>query len=60
MDAQKPSVAIGVDIGGTNMSAAVVDTQTDHILSRETIETLASQGPEDGMQRLCDLIRHVL
>ncbi|MBA3872518.1 MAG: ROK family protein [Anaerolineae bacterium] len=60
MDAQKPSVAIGVDIGGTNMSAAVVDTQTGHILSRETIETLASQGPEDGMRRLCDLIRHVL
>jgi glucokinase len=54
------SYAIGVDIGGTNMSAAVMSHDNSALLSKETIETRAQQGPEDGMKRLGDLIARVI
>jgi glucokinase len=54
------SYAIGVDIGGTNMSAAVMNRENSAVLYKETIETRAAQGPEDGMKRLGDLISRVM
>src|SRR5664279_1252438 len=60
MNAVKQQYAIGVDIGGTHMSAAVVRTADGFILGNETIETRAAQGPDDGMRRLRDLIERVL
>ncbi len=51
--------AIGIDIGGTNMSAAVVDTAAQ-VVSYATTPTLAAQGSDDGMQRLGDLVARVL
>ena len=54
------SYAVGVDIGGTNMSVAVIRHTDGHILAKETIETLPANGPENGIQRLCDLIRNTV
>lgn len=56
----QPEFAVGVDIGGTNMSAAVVRSADSQVVSRETIETLAPQGPEDGMARLRAMIERVI
>jgi glucokinase len=50
---------IGVDIGGTGMSAALVDAAQARVLNRETIPTEAARGPEDGLRRLGDLIERV-
>lgn len=50
---------IGVDIGGTGMSAALVDAGAARVLQRETIPTEAARGPEDGLRRLGDLIERV-
>jgi glucokinase len=52
--------ALGVDIGGTNMSAAVVQIITGDVIHKETVETLPSQGADDGMARLCALIERVI
>lgn len=52
--------ALGVDIGGTNISAAVVETTTGTVIHKEVIETLASQGIESGMRRIIALIDRVL
>ena len=60
MNAGNHSYAIGVDIGGTNMSAAVINRANSNIHYKETIETLAAQGSEDGMKRLGDLIARVI
>jgi len=50
---------IGVDIGGTGMSAALVDAGGARVLQRDTIPTEAARGPEDGLRRLGDLIERV-
>jgi glucokinase len=54
------SYAIGVDIGGTNMSAAVLNRENSAVLAKETMRTLSARGPEDGMKRLGDLITRVI
>ncbi len=41
------------------MVAAVLDTQSAAVLSRESIRTEAARGPADGFRRLGDLIEHV-
>lgn len=42
------------------MSAAVVNSADGTAMYRETIGTLASRGPDDGMNRLCNLIKRVV
>lgn len=49
-------LAAGVDIGGTNMVAALVNTQTAEVVTRDSIPTEPRRGPQDGFQRLGDLI----
>ncbi len=55
-----PQFAIGIDIGGTNMSAAIVNGITGAVVAKETIETLSMRGAEDGMRRLQALIERVV
>ncbi|MBN1964184.1 MAG: ROK family protein [Anaerolineae bacterium] len=59
MAGQHSQFAVGVDIGGTNMVAAVVSGQTGQVHSRHTILTEPQRGPADGFARLGDLIDHV-
>ena len=47
--------AIGVDIGGTNIVAAVV-AEDGRVLSRLSTPTEAERGPEDGIRRICELV----
>lgn len=51
--------AVGVDIGGTNMVAAVVAVADGQVYSRATIPTEPKRGPEDGFRRLGNLIEAV-
>jgi len=54
------SFAVGVDIGGTNMSAAVVQASDGAVVAHETIATLSIQGADDGMRRLLACIDRVV
>ncbi|MBC7812184.1 MAG: ROK family protein [Burkholderiales bacterium] len=60
MSVSKSRLAVGVDIGGTNMSAIVLRVADGAILARKTIETRAAKGPDDGIRRLIELIEHVV
>ncbi|RLC68230.1 MAG: ROK family protein, partial [Chloroflexi bacterium] len=51
---------IGVDLGGTNLSAAVVNVVSGEILGRHRVPTLAHEGHDAVMARMVDLIREVL
>jgi glucokinase len=48
---------IGVDLGGTNLRAAVVDTDTGQICRQRKCPTLAAEGQEAVIQRIVQLIR---
>ncbi|MCU0512440.1 MAG: ROK family protein [Anaerolineae bacterium] len=52
-------VIIGVDLGGTNVRAARLNSDL-HILQREQDATRSSEGFEATIQRIKDLIRRVL
>jgi glucokinase len=51
---------VGVDIGGTNMVAAVVNSHNAEVVSRGAIRTEAQRGPQDGFNRLGNLIDAVV
>jgi glucokinase len=46
---------VGVDLGGTKIAAAVLDTQTEQIVSKKTILTQAHLGPDAVIDRIADL-----
>jgi glucokinase len=50
---------IGVDFGGTNMRAAIVDVDSGEILYHRKSPTLASEGQQAVIQRIFQLIRQV-
>lgn len=50
--------AIGIDIGGTSLRAALVDT-SGHILAREETATLAQAGPQAVVQQIADLVAKI-
>lgn len=60
MDAAAVEYVVGVDIGGTNMVAAVLAAADARVVSRESVPTLPSRGPADGFARLGDLIARVV
>ncbi len=60
MSQKSPDYVVGVDIGGTNMSAAVVAGPPARILTRRRVPTEPRRGPEDGLRRLSDLIDQVI
>lgn len=51
---------VGVDIGGTNMVAAVIDGRDARVVSRSTTPTEARRGPANGFNRLGQLIERVI
>src|SRR5438093_11744148 len=50
---------IGVDLGGTNLRAAIVDTDTGQIFHQRQHPTLAAEGQEAVIQRIVQLIREL-
>ncbi len=50
---------IGVDLGGTNLRAAIVDTDTGKIYHQRKCPTLAAEGQEAVIQRIVQLIREL-
>ena len=50
---------VGVDLGGTNLRAAVVSTDRA-ILARESRLTHAERGPHEVIQNICDGVRDVI
>ena len=56
MGSSKGSTApfyLGIDLGGTNVKAGVVD-DAGQPLSRASLPTEAEKGPEHGVQRICE------
>lgn len=51
LDQARPPFFVGIDLGGTNIKAGVVDDQ-GRILSWHQTPTLVEQGPELGAQRI--------
>lgn len=47
---------IGVDLGGTNLRAAIVDTDTGKICQERKCPTLAAEGPQAVTQRMVQLV----
>ncbi|MFB6248690.1 MAG: ROK family protein [Salinibacter sp.] len=53
------SYAIGIDLGGTNLKAALVH-KTDGIVELTKRPTEADQGPEHVVDRIADLAGHII
>jgi len=53
------SYAIGIDLGGTNLKAAVVH-KTDGVVEITKRPTEADQGPEHVVARIADLVDHMI
>jgi glucokinase len=51
---------IGVDLGGTNLRAAIADTDTGQIFHQRTCPTLAAEGQEAVIGRIVQLIRELV
>ena len=54
------SCYIGIDFGGTNLRAALADTETGQILHQRKRSTLAAEGQEAVIQRIIQLIRELI
>lgn len=52
-------IAISIDLGGTNIKSAVVDREKG-ILSRHTVTTNASDGPETVLNRIAEAVNNAL
>lgn len=50
---------IGIDLGGTNLRAAIADTDTGQIFHQRKSPTLAAEGQEAVIQRIVRLIREL-
>jgi len=50
---------IGIDMGGTNLRAAIADTDTGQIFHQRKCPTLAAEGQEAVIQRIVQLIREL-
>jgi glucokinase len=51
---------IGVDLGGTNLRAALIDTRGGSIIFQRKCQTLARDGQEAVIQRIVGLIQEVI
>ena len=51
---------IGIDFGGTNLRAAIADTDTGQIFHQQKRPTLASEGQEAVIGRIVELIRELI
>ena len=50
---------IGIDLGGTNLRAAIADTDTGQIFHQRKCPTLAAEGQEAVIGRIIQLIREL-
>lgn len=50
---------IGIDMGGTNLRAAIADTDTGQIFHQRKWPTLAAEGQEAVIERIVQLIREL-
>jgi glucokinase len=50
---------IGIDLGGTNLRAAIADTETGEIFHQRNYPTLAAEGQEAVIQRIVQLIQEL-
>lgn len=55
---QKSDHVVGIDLGGTNIKAALVDS-SGSLIRTLTIETHADRGPTNVLSRIVDLIRQL-
>lgn len=55
-----PRYVIGLDIGGTNLVGAVVESATGRLLSREDMPTASQNGVEDGLRRISAMITRLI
>ena len=53
------SYYIGIDLGGTNLRAAIADTNTGQIYQQRKRPTLAAEGQEAVIERIVQLIREL-
>lgn len=51
---------IGVDLGGTNLRAAIADTDTGQIFHQRKCPTLAAEGQDAVIQRMVQLIKELM
>jgi glucokinase len=51
---------IGVDLGGTNIKAGIVDLQTGKLITKRSTPTRAHEGHESVMRRIADLIEELI
>lgn len=50
---------IGIDLGGTNLRAAIIDTDTGQIYHQRKCPTLAADGQESVIRRIVELINEL-
>src|ERR671925_45121 len=50
---------IGIDLGGTNLRAAIADTDTGQIFHQRKFPTLAAEGQEAVIARIVQLIKEL-
>ncbi len=51
---------IGIDLGGTNMRAGIVDLETGQVVVNKSIPTLAREGHEFVLTRMAQLVDEVI
>ena len=54
------NVFVGVDLGGTNIKAGIVDIDAGKVLSHQSVPTMAREGHAAVMARMADLILTVI
>ena len=51
---------IGIDLGGTNLRAGIVDLETGTVLKIKSVPTLAREGHDAVMARMADLVETII
>ena len=51
---------IGCDLGGTNMRAAIVNSETGAVSNLEVVPTLGREGPEGVLARMVNLFATII
>jgi glucokinase len=51
---------VGVDLGGTNIKAGIVDVEAGKVLSAKSVPTLAHEGPDAVIGRMAALIEDAI
>ena len=57
---ERPSLAVGIDVGGTKIAGAVVDVSGGEILTRRTLATAAERGSEAVLGDAIGLARSLI